>query len=70
MMISRSDAIAQLTAPGEPFELESMELYGRVCRTFTNAPPTLGDMYEESRSDETFLVYENERYSFEEVFQC
>ena len=68
-MVTRSDAIAQLTAPGEPFELGIAELYGRECRTFKNAPPTLRELFEEARSDETFIVYENERYSFEESYQ-
>jgi len=68
-MISRSEAIAQLTAPGEPFELELVDLYGRPCRTFKNAPPTLRELFEESRSAATFLVYEDERYSFEETYR-
>lgn len=68
-MLTRSEAIAQLTASGQPFELEWAELYGRPCRTFTNAPPTLRHLYEESRSEETFLVYEDERYSFEEAYR-
>ncbi len=68
-MATRSDAIAQLTAPGEPYELELKELYGRECRTFKNAPPTLHELFEQNRSDETFLVYENERYSFDEAYQ-
>ena len=68
-MPTRSEAIAQLTAPGEPFELELQELYGRPCRTFKNAPPTFREFFEETRSDETFLVYDDERYTFEETYQ-
>ncbi len=68
-MPTRSEAIAQLTAPGEPFELELQELYGRPCRTFKNAPPTFREFFEENRSHETFLVYDNERYTFEETYQ-
>ena len=68
-MLTRPEAIAQLTAPGQPFELELAELYGRQCRTFKNAPPTLRELFEESRSDATFLVYENERCTFEEAYQ-
>ncbi len=64
---SRSEAIAQLTAPGADFELETVELYGRPCRAFVNAPPTLRDLYADARSDETFIVYEDERYSFDEA---
>ena len=68
-MLTRSEEIAQLTAPGQPFELELAELYGRECRTFKNAPATLRELFEESRSDATFLVYENERYTFEDAHQ-
>ena len=68
-MLTRLEAIAQLTVPGEPFELTTEELYGRECRTFKNAPPTLRELFDEARSDETFLVYENERYTFEETYE-
>ncbi len=68
-MLTRSEAIARLTAPGEPFELETVEQSGRQCRFFKNAPATLGDLFTDSRSDQTFVVYEDERYSFEEMYQ-
>lgn len=66
---SREEAIAQLTAPGQPFELENVELYGASCRAFKNAPPTLRALFEDARSNATFIVYEDERYSFEEAYQ-
>jgi len=69
-MLTRLEAIAQLTAPGQPFELELAELYGRQCRVFKNAPPTFRELFDESRSDATFLVYEDERLSFEETYQA
>ena len=47
-MLTRMEAIAQLTAPGEPFELVLEELYGRPCRTFKNAPPTFRELFEDS----------------------
>jgi long-chain acyl-CoA synthetase len=68
-MVTRSEAIERLTAPGETYELVIEELYGQPCRTFKNAPPTLRRLYEDSRSDETFIVYEDERYTFEETYQ-
>jgi long-chain acyl-CoA synthetase len=67
--ISRQEAIARLTAPGQPYELVPVELNGYVCRAFRNAPPTLRELYERTRSDATFLVYENERYTFEDVYR-
>jgi acyl-coenzyme A synthetase/AMP-(fatty) acid ligase len=66
--MERSEALAQLTAPGQPYELEEVELYGRPCRAFRNAPPTLRDLYESSLCDQTFLVYEDERRSFDEAW--
>ncbi len=67
-MPTRAEVLAQLTAPGEPFELVISELYGQPCRTFKNAPATLGTLFEEARSDETFIVYQDERYSFQEAY--
>ncbi len=68
-VVSRESALLELTAPGEPYELETMELYGYRCRAFVNAPSTLRDLYTENRSDLPFIIYENERYSFEEVWR-
>ena len=63
----RLAAIAELTAPGMDYEIVAGEVWGRACRMFRNGPATLRDLYEDSRSDETFLVYEDERYSFDET---
>ncbi len=63
----RSEAIARLTGPGQDYEIVPGEVWGRPCRYFKNAPATLGDLYESARSDATFLVYEDERLSFEET---
>ena len=63
--MDRAAAIAELTAPGAPYELEEVELYGRRCRAFRHAPPTLRHLYDDARSDLPFLVYEDERTTFE-----
>lgn len=68
-VVSRASALRKLTAPGEPYELQTVALYGQNCRAFLNAPSTLRDLFEENRSDLPFIVYEDERYSFEEVWQ-
>ncbi len=68
-MISRDEAIKILTAPGQPYELEEVELYGRTCRAFRNAPPTLRDLYADTRSDLPFIVFEDERSSFEDAWR-
>jgi long-chain acyl-CoA synthetase len=68
-MKTRAQALAELTAPGEPYELIEVEQYGAMVRAFAQAPETLRVLFEQARSDETFLVYEQERYSFEVTWQ-
>lgn len=63
---SRQQLAAAATGPGQDYEIVPGEFWGRPCRVFKNAPQTLRHLYDESRSDETFVVYEDERYSFEE----
>ena len=67
--MSRLQAIEILTAPDQPYELIAGQVWGRDCRIFKNAPATLRDLFDSTRSDETFLVYQDERYSFEETWQ-
>ncbi|MDG1441654.1 MAG: class I adenylate-forming enzyme family protein [Pseudomonadales bacterium] len=67
--LTRLEAIAQLTAVGQDYELETIEMYGRTVRGFKNGPATLRQHYEAARSDETFLVYDQERYSFTEAHE-
>ena len=68
-VLTREQAIAQLTAPGQPFELQTVELYGASCRAIKHAPATLRDLFEAARSEATFIVFNEERYSFEEAYQ-
>ena len=67
--MTRDEALAQLTAPGQPCELVEVEMFGRRCRAFMGAPPTLRDLYAATRSDKPFFVYEDERYSFEDIWR-
>lgn len=66
-MTTRAEAITALTAAGEPYELEAVEQYGEICRAFKNAPRSLRQLFDEAASDETFIVYQDERYTFKEV---
>ncbi len=68
--LARADAIAALTAPGQPFELERRDIAGRTVRVFKHAPPSLRAMYEQYRSDLPFLIYEDERHSFAEAWRA
>lgn len=66
--MSRAQAIAALTAAGEPHELIELVAHGRRVRAFKNAPPTLRDYYEAYVTDLPFLMYEDERYTFREAW--
>lgn len=68
MLPTRKQAIAQLTAKGEPYELIELEQYGQTVRAFLNAPPTLRALFESTLSDATFLVFEDERLSFAQTY--
>ena len=68
MPMTRQETLAQLTAAGEPYELEAIEINGIPCRTFVNAPRSLRQLFAETVSDATCFVYEDERYSFSEMY--
>ena len=66
--MERQKALGLLTAPGQPFELESVDVYGRRCRGFVHAPPTLRDLYRDARSELPFIVYEDECITFAQAW--
>lgn len=68
MLPTREQAIALLTAKGEPYELIELEQYGQQVRAFLNAPPTLRALFESTLSEATFLVFEDERLSFAQTY--
>jgi long-chain acyl-CoA synthetase len=61
---TRAEALARLTAPGEPYELETRTIDGEPFRVFVNAPRSLRQLFEDTRSDATFIVYGDERLTF------
>ena len=66
--MSIDQAHAMLTAPGMPFEMETLPIRGIPTRVWKNAPPTLRAEVEMSKAfgpDRIFLVYEDERISFD-----
>jgi long-chain acyl-CoA synthetase len=67
--VSRAAAVAALTAPGQPGELENIVVNGRKLRAFKNAPPTLRAYYEAYVTELPFLVYEGERLTFAQAWQ-
>ena len=68
---SVAETNAALTAPGQMFEMEEVSIRGLPYRVWKNAPPSLRTVLELSRGygERTFLVYEDERTSFEEHFR-
>ena len=69
--LSIRDAVAALTAPGAPFEMEERNIGGLATRVWKNAPPSLRAVLEASRAhgDLPFLVYEEERLTFAEHYR-
>ncbi|MGY2048810.1 AMP-binding protein [Methylobacterium sp. JK268] len=65
--LSFAEATARLTAPGSPFAIGEAVIRGVPTRIWTNAPPTLREIFLAGRQhgDKTFLVYEDDRASFE-----
>ncbi|MDP3748999.1 MAG: class I adenylate-forming enzyme family protein, partial [Phenylobacterium sp.] len=66
--MNRIEALAQLTGEGSPYELVGIEALGRRVRAFENAPANLRALFEQGRSDLPFVVYEDERLTFEEAW--
>ena len=69
--LSIAQAVAALTAPGAPFEMEEKLIRGIPTRVWKNAPPSLRAVFEASRThgDLPFLVYEGERLSYAEHYR-
>ncbi|MGA2123991.1 MAG: class I adenylate-forming enzyme family protein, partial [Acidimicrobiales bacterium] len=68
--ISLQEADALLTAPGQMFETERAVVKGIEMTVWKNAPSSLRQMLDASRShgDLEFLVYEDQRYTFREHY--
>ena len=62
-------ARAELEGPGSPFHVATEEVRGITLRSYAAAPPTMRHLWEGSalQGDKTYLVYEDERYTFAEV---
>jgi long-chain acyl-CoA synthetase len=69
--LSIAEAVAALTAPGAPFELEEKIIRGMPTRVWKNAPASLRAVFEASAAhgDLPFLIYEDERLSFAEHYR-
>ena len=69
MTASFDEAVATVTAPGSRYEIVEHDVDGRALKVFANLPGSLRAMFDSARQrgDATFLVYEDERWSFAEV---
>jgi len=68
-MLSYDEAAARVTAAGQPMEIVDQTIADVTYKVFKNAPPTLRAVFASARArgDQTFLVYEGERWSFGDV---
>ena len=66
-VMSLAEAHALLTSPGAPYEMDEVVIRGVATRTWKNVPPTLRDLFLLGRSfgPRTFVVYENDRATYE-----
>ena len=64
-------AVAQLTAAGQPFEVNTVEIRGYDYRNFANMQRNLGEYFQVmlGHAEKDFAVYQNERYTFGEGYQ-
>ena len=59
-------AWAELTGPGAPFEIETIEVRGAPMRVYKNAPPNARALWLSSLAfmDREYLVYGDERLTY------
>jgi long-chain acyl-CoA synthetase len=64
------EAVAEVTGPGARYETHEIEVGGVTCTAFKGAPASLKELFDLTRlyGDTEFLVYEDERYTFAEVY--
>jgi long-chain acyl-CoA synthetase len=68
-VLSYEEAVAAVTAPGQRFETERVTIDGVELTVFAQVPRSLRALFEtwRDRGDATFLVYEDERWTFADV---
>jgi long-chain acyl-CoA synthetase len=69
--MSLEEATRVLTAAGQTFEMEDVEIRGVLTRVWKNCPESLRVVLELSRGhgDKDYLVYEDERTTYEEHYR-
>lgn len=66
-----AEIIARLTAPGAPFEIETLEVKGAPCRIFKTYPRTIIQLYRlaDRHADRVLTVENGRQTTFREAFQ-
>src|ERR1700722_6273438 len=67
--LTRDEVVAELTGPGQSHALERVLVGETSVRAFRNAPRSLGQLIADTRSDLGFIVYEDERWTFDEAWR-
>jgi long-chain acyl-CoA synthetase len=62
-------AWGELTAPGAPFEIETLSVRGAPMRSYKNMPKTVRDLWLASAqfADREYLIYQDERMTYAEA---
>ncbi len=70
--MSRDECKARLTAPGLPFEMDTIPIGGVPTRIWKNAPENLRAvaMQGAAHGDRVFTIYENERVTYDAWFRA
>ncbi|MBL8554189.1 MAG: acyl--CoA ligase [Phenylobacterium sp.] len=70
--MSIQQAHAMLGAPGSPLEVEDVDIRGIPTKVWKNLPPSIRAVVEASRAhgERVFLVYEDERVTFEAFYRA
>ena len=61
----------QMTGPDSMFAISDIEVRGQTLKTFTNAPPSLREVWALSamgHADKTYLVYEGETWTYSQAY--
>ena len=67
--MNRHDVVGMVTSEKAPWELQEVEVTGASQKWFVNGPQSLRQLYEDNLSDEPFYAYEDECYTFQEVYR-
>src|SRR3954466_13083759 len=71
MVKSVAEVRADLTAPGQMFEMDTVDVRGVPTRVWKNAPGTLRNVLDLSslHGDKTLVVYEDEKVTFADHYR-